>query len=161
MMTRQQRVSWVWLVFTTVCLASVAAACAWAVRGPGAPEPRELFAVVERHLAACHSGDYPLAYHASASEVQEKFSLVQFERELRRDWWPLVRRDHVEFGQVKPVRGDRHRATVDVFFVFRRGEVIARRYSLVREQGDWKIEGSQVVAGEPGSPRVRLAGVKA
>ncbi len=156
----QQRVPWTWMVFIGVCLGSIAAACTWAMREPGAPEPRELYAVVERHLAACHSGDYPLAYHASASEVQEKFSLVQFERELRRDWWPLVRRDHVEFGLVKPARGNRHRATVDVFFVFRRGEVIARRYSLVREQGDWKIDGSRAIAGAPGEPRVRLAGVK-
>jgi hypothetical protein len=157
----QQRISWALWMFTVACLGSVALACGWAVRGPGAPEPRELFAVVERHLVACHSGDYPLAYHASASEVQEKFSLVQYERELRRDWWPLLRRDHVEFGQVRAVRGDRNRATVDVFFVFRRGEVMARRYSLVREEGDWKIDGSWPVAGAPGGVRVRLAGIRA
>ena len=157
-MTRQFNA--LWLMFTAACLGTVVLASAWAWRGPGAPEPREVYAVVLQHLAACRAGDYPLAYHSAASGVQERLGLVQYERELRRAWRPVAGRDHVELGPAQPVRGERHRATVEVFFVLPRGEVIARRYNLVREQGDWKIDGTTHVAGGEGNPPVRLAGVR-
>ena len=158
-MTRQFQ--GLWLMVTVACLGTVILASAWAWRRPDSPEPRELYTVVRQHLAACHTGDFPLAYHVAASGVQEKIGLVEYERELRRDWLPVARRDHIELGEAHLVRGDRDRATVEVFFVFPRGEVIARRYNLVREQGDWKIDGSTRVAGGYGKPPVRLMGVRA
>lgn len=132
---------------------------AYVGRAPGPPEPRELYETVVRHLEACRAEDFPLAYHAAASETQERLSLVQFERKLRADWGAVARAHHVELGGAGTVRGNRERATVDMLFVLNaRGEVIVRRYFLVREDGAWKVDRSEFTAGWPQGPRVRLGG---
>lgn len=127
-----------------------------------AVDPRELYAAVSAHLAACRAENFPLAYHAAASAAQERLSAVQFERKLRADYGPLRRADHVEFGPARTLPDERDRAEVDVYFVLdQRGEIIVRRYELVREDGDWKVDRSAPVAGwGSGGARVRLTGRK-
>lgn len=156
-MTRGGKV--VWALFGAACGGTLALLLVYVSRPPGAPSPRELYAVVAHHLAACRAEDFPMAYQAAASGVQGRLNLVQFERKLRADWGPVARAHHVEFGPAGTVRGSREQATVDVYFVLNaRGEVIARRYHLVREGEDWKVERSESVAGWPEGPRVRLSG---
>ena len=127
--------------------------------GDGA-EPRELYAAVSAHLAACRAENYGLAYHAAASTVQDHLSAGQFERKLRADYGPVRRADHVEFGPVRVRRGgEPARAELEVYFVLdRRGEVIVRRFELVREDDGWKVDRSDPVAGQGAGARVRLTG---
>lgn len=124
-----------------------------------ATEPRELYAAVSAHLDACRTENYPRAYHASASAVQSRLTVGQFERKLRADYGPVRRADHVEFGPAHLPAGTRERAELDVYFVLNgRGEVIVRRYELLREDGDWKVNRSDPVAGLGTGARVRLTG---
>ena len=124
-----------------------------------ATEPRELYAAVSAHLEACRTENYPLAYHAATSTVQGRLSVGQFERKLRADYGPVRQADHVEFGPTRISAGTGERAELDVYFVLNgQGEVIVRRYELLREDGDWKVNRSDPVAGLGTGARVRLTG---
>lgn len=127
-----------------------------------ATEPRELYAAVSAHLEACRTENYPLAYHAAASLVQGRLSVGQFERKLRADYGPVRRADHVEFGPARLSAGTGERAELDVYFILDgRGEVImVRRYELLREDGDWKVNRSDPVAGPGTGAPVRLSGLR-
>lgn len=125
---------------------------------PEETTPQELYLVVQRHLSACRSADFPLAYHAATSGVQERLSLVQFEHKLRRDYQPLAAADHVEFGAMHRVRDSNGRALVDVYFISHEGEVTGWTYSLAFEDGDWKIDGAEPIPGWPAGQR--LSGLK-
>ena len=116
--------------------------------------PPELYQVVQRHLAACRSADFPRAYHTATSEVQERFSLVQFEKKLRRDYQPVAAADHVEFGAVHRVRDNVKNTLVDVYFVSHSGEVVGWTYMLVFEDGDWKVDHGEPIPGWPSGQRL-------
>ena len=121
--------------------------------------PPELYQVVQRHLAACRSADFPRAYHAATNEVQERFSLVQFEKKLRRDYQPVAGADHVEFGAVHRKRDESRRVMVDVYFISQSGEAVGWTYVLVFEDGDWKVDHGDPIPGWPSGQR--LSGVRA
>ena len=125
---------------------------------PELATPPELYQVVQRHLAACQSADFPQAYHASAIEVQEKFSLVQFERKLRRDYQPVAAAHHVEYGSVHRPRDNARKALVDVYFISATGEAVGWTYVLVFEEGDWKVDHGDPIPGWPSGQR--LSGVR-
>lgn len=116
--------------------------------------PPELYQVVQRHLAACRSADFPRAYHAAASEVQERFSLVQFEKKIRREYQPVAGADHVEFGAVHRPRGDVKKTLVDVYFISQTGEAVGWTYMLVFEDGDWKVDHGDPIPGWPTGQRL-------
>lgn len=125
---------------------------------PEETSPQELYLVVQRHLSACRAADFPLAYHAATVGVQERFSLVQFERKLRLDYQPLAAADHVEFGTVHRPRDNANKALVDVYFISHQGEATGWTYSLAFEDGDWKIDGAEPIPGWPAGQR--LSGLK-
>ena|SRR5687768_10543321 len=50
------------------------------------PAPHQLFAVVEKQLAAFRAADYSSAYRQAASGVQQKFTAPQYEAMIRRDY---------------------------------------------------------------------------
>ena len=121
---------------------------------PEQATPQELYAVVQRHLLACRSADFPLAYHAAASTVQENLSLVQYERKIRQDYQPVAGAQHVEYGAVHHPRNDARRAIVDVYFIAGGGEVTGWTYMLVFEDGDWKVDHGEQIPGWPAGQRL-------
>lgn len=125
---------------------------------PEDASPNELYQVVQRHLSACKAADFPLAYHDATAGLQERFSLVQFESKMRQDYQPVAAADHVEFGAVHRPRGDARKALVDVYFISRRGEATGWTYSLIFEDGDWKIDSAEPIPGWPSGQR--LEGLK-
>ena len=157
-MNRMQHV--LWGLGTSVSAVTLGVLLAFVGRVPDpTADPRELYAAVSAHLDACRAENYPLAYHAAASSVQGRLSVGQFERKLRADYGPVRRVDHVEFGPTRVSQNEADRAELDVYFVLdRRGEVIVRRYELRREEGDWKVDRSDPVAGLGSGARVRMTG---
>ena len=148
----RQRVVW------TICVLSFAGTVALidhAMRPrPERASPQELYQVVQQHLLLCRAADFPQAYHAAASRVQEQYSLVQFATEMRRAYQPMAGTHHVEYGEVHRWLNDPKKATVDVFFVGRGGEAVAWNYVLVYEDGDWKVDHGEPLAGwQPGRRR--------
>ena len=67
------------------------------------PAPHELFAVVEKQLAAFRAADYSSAYRHAASGVQQKFTVPQFEAMIRRDYGDMTNAQRIEFGFVKVI----------------------------------------------------------
>ena len=104
------------------------------------PAPRQLFAVVERQLAAFRAADYASAYRQAASGVQQKFTAPQYEAMIRRDYGDLSGAQRIEFGYVK-VNGAR--AVVQVYFCGGNNYNRSFLYSLVAEGNSWKISGVQ------------------
>ena len=149
----------------TVCAVSVLSfvGTLWALNSrfqkrPERVTPSELYQVVQRHLAACRSADFPRAYHSAANEVQERFSLVQFEKKLRREYQPVAGADHIEFGAVHRKRDDIRRTLVDVYFIAQTGEAVGWTYVLVFEDGDWKVDHGDPIPGWPTGQR--LSGIR-
>jgi hypothetical protein len=109
------------------------------------PAPRELFAVVEKQLAALRVADYSSAYQHAASAVQQRFTAPQFEAMIRRDYGDLTGPQRIEFGFVK-VNGAA--AVVQVFFCGANGSIRSFLYSLIAEGDSWKINGIQPMQSE-------------
>ena len=152
----RHRVAWALCVFS---FAGTLALIDYTMRArPELASSQELYAVVQRHLVACRAADFPQAYHAAASRVQEQYSLVQFVSEMRREYQPMAATHHIEYGEVHRWRDDPGKASVDVFFVTRNGEAVAWSYLLVFEDGDWKVDHGEPLSGwQPGQ---RLGGLR-
>ena len=109
------------------------------VRGQApAPAPHALFAVVNDQRSAFRAADYASAYSYAANGMQQKFTLAQFERMVRRNYPHLAQAQRVEFGDVQL---NRSTATVEVFFFTRIGGMRAFLYSLTAEGESWKVSG--------------------
>ena len=102
------------------------------------PAPRELYSVVNDQLAAFRADDFSRAYRHAATNVQQKFSLAQFEALIRYEYAEIGHPERVEFGVVR-VEGAE--ALVQVFFYSRDGTIRPFLYSLVAEGRTWKIDG--------------------
>ena len=101
-----------------------------------APVPHALFAVVNDQLSALRVADYASAYSYAANGMQQKFTLPQFERMVRRNYTHMAEARRVEFGSVRVDGGN---ATVQVFFFKRDGSMRTFVYSLTAEGDVWKI----------------------
>ena len=109
------------------------------VRQTPAPAPRELYSVVNNQLTAFRAADFSRAYRNASTRVQQRFSLPQFERMIRRNYAEMMTgTQHVEFGVVE-AQGES--AILQVFFFANNGDARAFLYSFVIEDGVWKIEG--------------------
>ena len=107
-----------------------------------APAPHALFAVVNDQLTAVRAADYASAYSFAANGLQQKFTLAQFERMVRRNYAHMAEARRVEFGSVQVDRGT---ALVQVFFFTRHGSVRTFVYSLTAQGDAWKISGVEEV----------------
>ncbi|MGI8437524.1 MAG: DUF4864 domain-containing protein [Chthoniobacterales bacterium] len=103
-----------------------------------APDPRELFAVVNEQLIALRADDFPDAYRCASTGVQQKFTLTQFEAMIRQNYAEMTNAQRVEFGYVKVDGGT---ALVQAFFFTADGRVRTFLYSLLAESDGWKIGG--------------------
>ena len=148
-----QRVTWLLCVLS--CAGTAALLDYTLSPKPEQVTPRELYAAVQKHLAACRAADFPQAYHAAASQVQEHYTLVQFEQKIRQDYQPVAAANHVEYGAVHHPRNDARRALVDVYFISDRGEATGWTYVLVFEEGDWKVDHGEVIPGWPAGQRLK------
>ncbi len=102
------------------------------------PAPQTLFSVVNEQLAAFRAADFRSAYRHAANGVQQKFSLADFEKMVRRDYAQLTEATRVEFGLVE---AEGAAAFVQVFFISADGLVQPFVYSFVAEEDGWKIAG--------------------
>ena len=110
------------------------------------PAPHELFAVVEKQLAAFRAADYSSAYRQAASGVQQKFTAPQYEAMIRRDYGEISGAQRIELGFVK-VNGSA--ALLQAFFHGANGSVRSLLFSLIAEGDSWKINGVRPMPGAP------------
>lgn len=107
------------------------------------PAPRDLFAVVNQQLIAFRASDFQGAYHYAAAGVQKKFTLSEFEKMVRRNYPEMARAERVEFGFVEARAGG---AVVQALFFDADGSARSFVYSLVSEDGRWRIAGVEEIA---------------
>ncbi len=116
-----------------------------------APTPHELFVVVNNQLAAFRADDFSSAYRQASTGVQQKFTLPQFEAMVRRNYAEMAQARRVEFGSVK-VSGST--ALMEVFFFASDGAARVFVYSLISEDGGWKVGGVEELSRTLPSPRI-------
>ncbi len=100
------------------------------------PAPHELFAVLSEQLAAFRAADYPGAYRSAASGLQQRFTQSQFEAMIRQSYAEFATAHRIEFGSVQV---QSHTAFVQVFIFADEGSVRVLLYTLLAEDGAWKI----------------------
>ncbi len=139
------------LFFFSLCAAAIIVTHDLQQRQPP-PPPRDLYSVVNSQLIAFRHADFRSAYLHASSGVQQKFSLPEFEKMVRQNYAAMTRSERVEFGLVR-VEGSA--AVVQVFFIGPDGSEQGFLYSLVAEDGAWKIAGVEPM---PVSPLARGPG---
>jgi Domain of unknown function (DUF4864) len=139
------------LFFFSLCAAAIVVTHDLQQRQPP-PPPRELYSIVNSQLTAFRHADFRGAYLHASSGVQQKFSPLEFEKMVRRNYGAMTRSQRVEFGLVR-VEGPA--AVVQVFFIGADGSEQGFLYSLVAEDGAWKIAGVEPM---PVSPLPRSPG---
>ena len=143
-MTRTIKASLLFFLFALCALAIVATHRVRSQAPP--PAPRQLFAVVEKQLAAFRAADYSSAYRQAASGVQQKFTAPQYEAMIRREYGDLSGAQRIEFGFVK---ANGSAALLQVFFHGANGSVRSLLFSLIAEGDSWKINGVRPMPGAP------------
>jgi len=133
------------LFFFALCAVAILATHFARERAP-APPAKELYSVVARQLSAFRAADFGSAYRHAAAGVQQKFSLPQFELMIRRDFSPMTRAQHVEFGAVRMAGAT---ALAQVFLTAPDGTVRGFLYSFTAEAEGWKIDGVQSLGEKP------------
>jgi hypothetical protein len=133
------------LFFFALCGAAIVATYRTRERTPP-PTARELYSIVNRQLAAFRTADFDSAYRHAAAGVQQKFSRSQFELMIRRDFSPMTKAQHVEFGAIGVGGGS---AIVHVLLRAPDGAVRGFLYSFTAESDGWKIDGVQPLQQQP------------
>jgi hypothetical protein len=118
--------------------------------------PTELFNVIWQQVAAFRADDYAGAYRQVSNNFQERFNIDAFTDLIHSDYPPLRLAERVEFGAV---RWDGERAIVPAYFFMPDHVVIPCFYSLVEEDGIWKIDAVHVM--KKWRPGQRLGGLRA
>lgn len=117
--------------------------------------PTELFDVIWQQVTAFQAQDYPGAYRQVSLSFQERFDIAAFMDLVQSDYPPLRFAERVEFGAV---RWEGHRAIVPAYIFMPDRAVIPCAYSLVQEDGIWKIDSVTVM--KKWRPGQRLGGLR-
>lgn len=118
--------------------------------------PSVLYDVVRQQIDAFRTDDYPTAYRQVSNGFQERCNIEAFADLARTEYLGMTQVKRVEFGAVK--YGGTH-ALVPVYFFLGEGEVIPCLYTLVYEDGTWKIDGTRLFKRWPAGRR--LGGLRA
>ena len=113
--------------------------------------PNALYAIVWKQIVAFREDDYASAYRQVSANFQEKFNIEAFS-DLARTEYPSVRRaERVEFGAV---HFEGRHAIIPAYLFLPDGDVIPCIYSLVNEDGGWKIDGARILRRWPAGRRL-------
>ena len=133
------------LTFFALCGAAMVATHRNSERTP-TPPARELYAIVNRQIAAFRTADFDSAYRHAATGVQKKFSRSEFEQMIRRDFSAMTQAEHVEFGAISVTGAS---AVVQVLLRASDGSVRGFLYSFAAEAEGWKIDGVRPLGSQP------------
>ena len=107
--------------------------------------PRELYQLAENQIAAFRRNDFSTAYDFAASGIRLKFPLSQFKQMVCQTYPHLTRSGRLNFGQAQFAANIRASALIYVS----NGRVSTPMiYAFIKENGQWKIEGVQMLRSE-------------
>ena len=125
-------------------IASAIAAVAthfWRQRIEAEFDPKPLYKAICAQFEACRAADFGKAYDQASSGVQERFTLVQYVSKIRTEYSRISQPETLQFGSTSL---DYHRAMVEVYFQNAHGQVTPALFTLVQENGAWRIENFEI-----------------
>ncbi len=141
----------IWLL--AAVMGAAAGVATWDLHRQAASPHAEIYAVIASQLHSIRRGDYAAARAVASRRVREHLDTGDFARLLQVENRSLHHARHVEFG---PVRKSGPGLVVPVYFVAPDGSVLPAIYTLVPEDGTWRIRSTRVERPDP-EPR-RLPG---
>lgn len=124
---------------------------------PNAVTVQSIYEVVAEQYGAIRQADFQGAYRHAASGYQYRHSYEEFEAMARVEFLQMASSAKIEFGAISLRRHGE--ALVQIFLISHTGAVTPCVYTMVHENGLWKIHGVQIL---PGWPRdYRLGGARA
>jgi hypothetical protein len=145
--------SYLLMSFFIVSAAAAVATHVWRQREEAAFDPKPLYGVIFEQFEACRCDDFGKAYRQASRGVQEHFTLVQYVSKIRTEYGRILQPQMLYFGSTSL---EYHRATVEVYFLSAGGQVTPALFTMIQENGVWRIENFEVFESWP--PGRRLAG---
>ena len=97
--------------------------------------------VIFAQFKACRSDDFGKAYDQASRAVQQHFTLIQYVSKIRTEYGRISRAENLQFGSTSL---DYHRAIVEVYFLSARNQVTPALFTMIQEDGIWRIENFEV-----------------
>jgi hypothetical protein len=131
------------LLMTFFVVSGVAAVAThlWRQRFEAEFDPKPLYNVIFEQFEACRSDDFGKAYGQASRGVQEHFTLVQYVSKIRTEYGPISELQKLQFGSTSL---EYHRAMVEVYFLSGSGQVTPALFTMIQENGAWRIENFEV-----------------
>jgi hypothetical protein len=145
--------SFLLMSFFVVSGVAAVATHVWRQRFEAEFDPKPLYGVILDQFEACRSDDFGKAYGQASRGVQEHFTLIQYVSKIRTEYGRISQPQKLQFGSTSL---EYHRATVEVYFLSAGGQVTPALFTMIEENGLWRIENFEVFETWP--PGRRLAG---
>lgn len=139
MTTRQK--AWVLVLMFGCCAAGAIATHLLRERAEEQFDPKPLYGVIFSQFRACLDDDFRTAYDEASVTTQRHFTLVQFASRIRSKYGNILRPQKLEFAKTS-LQGPR--AFVEVYFVNGEKQVTPALFTMIQEQGQWRIENFEV-----------------
>jgi hypothetical protein len=133
--------SFLLMSFFVVSGVAAVATHVWRQRFEAEFDPKPLYSVIIEQFEACRSDDFGKAYGQASRGVQEHFTLVQYVSKIRTEYGPISALQKLQFGSTTL---EYHRATVEVYFLSGSGQVTPALFTMIQENGVWRIENFEV-----------------
>lgn len=133
--------SFLLMSFFVVSGVAAVATHVWRQRFEAEFDPRPLYSVISEQFEACRSDDFGKAYGQASRGVQEHFTLIQYASKIRTEYGPISEFQKLQFGSTSL---EYHRATVEVYFLSGSGQVTPALFTMIQENGVWRIENFEI-----------------
>jgi hypothetical protein len=133
--------SFLLMTFFVVSGVAAVATHVWRQRFEAEFDPKPLYSVIFEQFEACRSDDFGKAYGQASRGVQEHFTLVQYVSKIRTEYGPISELQKLQFGSTSL---EYHRAMVEVYFLSGSGQVTPALFTMIQENGAWRIENFEV-----------------
>jgi hypothetical protein len=127
--------------FFVVSAAAAVATHVWRQRVEAEFDPKPLYGVIFAQFEACSSDDFGKAYGQASRGVQEHFTLIQYVSKIRTEYGRISEPQKLQFGSTSL---EYHRAMVEVYFLSARGLITPALFTMIQENGVWRIENFEV-----------------
>ena len=104
-------------------------------------DPKPLYGVIFAQFEACSLDDFGKAYGQASKGVQEHFTLIQYVSKIRTEYGRISEPQKLQFGSTSL---EYHRAMVEVYFLSARGLITPALFTMIQENGVWRIENFEV-----------------
>jgi hypothetical protein len=133
--------SFLLMSFFVVSGVAAVATHVWRQRVEAEFDPKPLYGVIFAQFEACCSDDFGKAYNQASRGVQEHFTLIQYVSKIRTEYGRISQPQKLHFGSTSL---EYRRAMVEVYFLSAGDRVTPALFTMIQENGIWRIEDFEV-----------------